>query len=308
MPALYAQSSRTPGRAFLTALLAASLLVPAGRAAEPPAPFGAPAGTLVFHGKATGQLDIFVSDDESRSARNLTAHPAEDSEPELSPDGTQVAFQSTRAGKSHVFVVPTTGGPPTQFTSGGSLDQSPCWSPDGRWLYFDSHRGTSWRLCRVRIAGGPVEVLTADGLDALAPAVSPDGTKLAAQLREPGSEQWSLGLFTPDGKLLSKLAAPGAALNETPSFSPDGRYLYFAAITAAGYELFRIATSGQGTPEQLTRSGGWKLHPVAVGLDFLLYDEKTAAGWRIGLLDLRSGQQRTLRSAIDAFHPSWRSK
>jgi TolB protein len=274
-----------------------------------PGAFASPAGTLAFHGKAPdGQLDIFISEDGSRAALNLTGHPAEDSAPALSPDGSLVAFQSTRAGKCHLFTIPTAGGSATQLTSGDALDETPCWSPDGKSLYFHSHRGTSWRVCRIPAAGGEVQVLTLDGLDVLAPAVSPDGSSFAAQLREPGSEQWSIGLFTAAGKLLRKLGAPGAAMNETPSFSADGHWLYFAARTAQGYELFKVPSAEPAPPSQVTSWGGWKLHPIEAGRDCLLYDERTPAGWRIGLLDLRTAQRRTLSSSIDAYHPSWRGR
>ncbi|MBI4871296.1 MAG: PD40 domain-containing protein [Candidatus Riflebacteria bacterium] len=279
-------------------------------AAQPgpqPFPVQPPAGTLVFHCKLQGQLDLFVSDDGSRTARNLTDHPAEDSAPALSPDGTRVAFQSTRSGKCHIFVMPLAGGPVTTLTTGSGLEQSPVWSPDGAWLYFDGHRDSAWRLCRVPAAGGVVEVLTGPELDALSPAVSPDGKSLACQMRKAGDETWNIGLLGPDGKLRAELTAPGASFNETPVFSADGRWVLFAAAARDGYDLYRVSSSGTGPVQRLTDTGGWKLHPEPAGDRLVLFDARTPAGWRIALLDLQTGATRILSSSRDCFHPSWRA-
>lgn len=68
------------------------------------------------------------------------------SDPQLSPDGSRVAFVVTTLSEerdeylSQIWVVPASGGEPRRFTTGPKRDTSPRWSPDGRWLAFVSER------------------------------------------------------------------------------------------------------------------------------------------------------------------------
>ncbi|MBI1853730.1 MAG: S9 family peptidase [Planctomycetes bacterium] len=69
------------------------------------------------------------------------------SDPQISPDGTRVAFVVTdlrdkgEAPNSDLFVVDARGGEPRRLTWNEKSDDHPRWSPDGRWLAFLSERG-----------------------------------------------------------------------------------------------------------------------------------------------------------------------
>ncbi|MBI3892781.1 MAG: PD40 domain-containing protein [Candidatus Wallbacteria bacterium] len=290
---------------FGTSLLAVLLWASTPAASEEPPRL--PAGTLVFHEKVQGQMEVFVSSDGGATATNVSRHPSEDSAPALSPDGQRIAFQSGRAGKSHIFTVPVSGGAPSQVTTGGSLDQSPCWSPDGRTIYFESHRGEGWRLCAVAATGGPVRVVSGQDVEALSPACSADGKRLACQLRRRGTERWLIAVLDLQGKMLWESSAGLSEFNESPAFSPDGRWVYFASSAPDGYQIFRVDSSGQAQAQAVTRFPGWKMHPATVAEGaWLLFDEKTPAGWRLGLADPATGAHSTLSSSGDRFHPGWR--
>jgi dipeptidyl aminopeptidase/acylaminoacyl peptidase len=62
--------------------------------------------------------------------------------PAWSPDGSQIAFTSTRTGTSQVFVVAATGGVAVQLSheAGGAF--SPDWSADGKSVVYQSNTGT----------------------------------------------------------------------------------------------------------------------------------------------------------------------
>src|SRR5881227_2639224 len=86
------------------------------------------------------------------------------SDPQISPDGTRVAFVLRRLDEekndyvSNISVVDLNG-TVTQFTSGNS-DSAPRWSPDGRYLAFLSRRSDKPQIYLMPTSGGESVALT----------------------------------------------------------------------------------------------------------------------------------------------------
>ncbi|HBC77525.1 MAG TPA: hypothetical protein DCZ51_02780, partial [Bacteroidales bacterium] len=53
--------------------------------------------------------DIWVSDLENQKVLRLTSTPAVESNPQFSPDGKWIAFNSNRSGNQSVYIVPVEG-------------------------------------------------------------------------------------------------------------------------------------------------------------------------------------------------------
>jgi Tol biopolymer transport system component len=93
-----------------------------------------------------GQQDIFVMGsaidviDPTPPPVNLTNNPASDSEPNWSPDGSQIAFVSTRDNNHNIYVMNANGSGQTRLTRNAAPDFSPAWSPDGTRIVFQSNR------------------------------------------------------------------------------------------------------------------------------------------------------------------------
>lgn len=83
--------------------------------------------------------------------------------PAWSPDGSQLAFTSTRSGSSQVFVVAAAGGNATQVSheAGGAF--SPIWSADGTSIVYQSATGLP-AIQRVNLNSGAVRQLASDTL------------------------------------------------------------------------------------------------------------------------------------------------
>ena len=82
-----------------------------------------------------------VRADGTGSPEQLTNVAADDRAATYSPDGSQLAFDSTRDGTTRVYVMDADGSDVRRLTDGGD-DWGATWSPDGRWIAYRSWVGT----------------------------------------------------------------------------------------------------------------------------------------------------------------------
>jgi len=105
-------------------------------------------------------------------------------QPDLSPDGTQIAYvlrtDDIDADKvvRNLWLTPVAGGDARQLTHSGG-DSAPRWSPDGSRLAFVRSQDGPGQLWRLSASGGEPEQLTTLPLGAGTPWWSPDGTRIA---------------------------------------------------------------------------------------------------------------------------------
>ena len=138
--------------------------------------------------------DIWVVPSTGGEAHLLLSHPANESRPMYSPDGTRLAFMSNRAGSMDIWVLTLATGDVRQLTFDDGNEQLDGWSRDGTWIYFSSAAhdvGANTDIYRVRAAGGTPMPVSADRYAAeFMSAPSPDGSTLAVVARGFGQSQW----------------------------------------------------------------------------------------------------------------------
>ncbi|MCM2258026.1 MAG: S9 family peptidase [Vicinamibacteria bacterium] len=106
--------------------------------------------------------------------------------PQVSPDGTRVAYTVTRydmdenRGNADIFVAPVAGGPARRITTNKASDGSPTWSPDGTRLAFVSRRegDAAGQLYVIPTDGGEALRITDLPLGVSDPRWLPDGKRL----------------------------------------------------------------------------------------------------------------------------------
>jgi Tol biopolymer transport system component len=114
--------------------------------------------------------------------------------PVVSPDGTKVAYMSTRTGTPpHVWVMDVDGGNHIQVSSDETAKFKPSWFPDGQRVAFLSNRGGRLGIWAVDIATRREELW----LDAkTGPAVAPMRGRLAEFDMSPSSTQAAFSMVT----------------------------------------------------------------------------------------------------------------
>jgi Tol biopolymer transport system component len=176
-----------------------------------------PDGTrLVFSRNDGGDSDVFIANADGSNPVNLTGgSPVGDQNPNVSPDGTKIAFQSTRdGGDTDIFTMNIDGSNPTNLTPGnGTADINPSFSPNGASIAFQRDLGgVDFDIFTMNATGGnEVNLTLADPEFEAHPAFSPDGTRISFS-RSDGVQQ-DVFVMNADGSGQTNLT-PGNATSD----------------------------------------------------------------------------------------------
>jgi dipeptidyl aminopeptidase/acylaminoacyl peptidase len=103
------------------------------------------------------------------------------SDPQLSPDGSTVAFVITyhsvseNSTNSNIYLVPANGGEVRQLTTAKRANHSPRWSPDGRSIAFISTRDGESQIWTIGVGGGEASKVSTVSTGVSGLQWSPDG-------------------------------------------------------------------------------------------------------------------------------------
>ena len=138
--------------------------------------------------------DIWTAPLAGGEAHLLVSHPANETRPMYSPDGTRLAFVSNRTGNGDLYVLNLGTGALQRITFDDAAEQLDGWSRDGKFLYFSSTAqdvGGMNDVFRISAEGGMPVAVTADRyVNEFFSAPSPDGKSLAFTARGNTSGQW----------------------------------------------------------------------------------------------------------------------
>ncbi len=177
--------------------------------------------------------DIYLQKVDGSAVTQLTDDPGNDAMPTFSPDGTQIAFASDRAGNWDIYVMPALGGQPVQITNDLAPDIHPSFSPDGQSLVYctQSTQSGQWEMVVVDLARPSNKRYIGPGLF---PKWSPvDNRILFQRARERGTRWfsvWVIELINGEGVRPTELAASSNAACITPRWSPDARHIVLSTV------------------------------------------------------------------------------
>ncbi len=215
-------------------------------------------------------------------------------DPQISPDGSRVAFQSTRSGRYELWVAERSGANARQLTSAGVYHSLPRWSPDGRRLASAIHSRTGGQLIVIDADTGAAQVVASDPAAIIAPAWSHDGRRVYFGSHRDGG--WRVWLAAIGGGEPQPVTDEGgyAAFE-----SLDGRSLYYTRLGQRG--LWRRPTAGgrDTIVTEAIEAEDWpNVAAVDGGISFVTNPDDGDP--RLAMLDERTHQTRLL-TRLPAF-------
>lgn len=260
--------------------------VPAGSAGSGNAAGAANTGTGIF-----------------ATPRRLTDHPGCDTWPTWSPDGSQLAFSSTRDDPAgEIYTMPAAGGTPMRLTTDPAADTEPAWSPDGKRLAFTTSRFRQQPdqhprsrplgdVVTVPATGGEVTRAVPSTIDSAEPAWAPDNRRLAftSFTADPAGD-----VYTVDGNAVTTVAADASRSEDGPTWR--GTKVVYQSTDQADTTDIWSADSGGGDRRDLTAGPGVDEHGPAYTADGsrLAYSIGVSGGERIVAADADGRNPRVL--------------
>lgn len=220
----------------------------------------------------------------------LTSYPGVESDPNLAPDGSRVAFVWNQGdgGSFDIYIKQPGDETPLRLTRAPDDDSSPTWSPDGRQLAFVRADADGYSVYVIPAVGGRERlVFGPDPREIYHVAWSPAGGTLALSIQRTPHAPFGIALLSLQTRALRTLTEPPAdARGDLDlAFSPDGTRLAFVRSTVEKVDDIYVVPVAGGELKRLTFE-----HAEITGLDWtpdgraLIYTSDragSAALWRI---------------------------
>jgi TolB protein len=161
----------------------------------------------------------------------------DDRDPEVSPDGTQVAFSSNRNGAWDLYLYEFKTGKLRQLTDTSYFEGHPTWSPDGLWLAYEANTGADFNIyiLPVDLRQDPFQLTIHPAAD-ISPDWDPNGRRIAFISHRDGfPDVFIADLDRPDDRFVNLTNSPNL-IERNPVFSPDGASLAYST-SSSGIDL-----------------------------------------------------------------------
>ena len=209
-------------------------------------------------------------------ATQLTTHPAHDTRPVWSPDGSKIVFASDRNGNFDIFVMDKEGGSPKQLTTHSANEYPETFSDAKHILYSaaiqqdtkDSQfpSGQFPQIYRISLDGGRPELYSSLAMESL--ALNKKGDKLLYQDKKGYEDPWRkhhqssitrdiwLCTLGPERSFQKITSFKGEDRN--PVWAADGSSFYYLSEEKGSFNIFKNDLTGKSS-RQITNH---TTHPV----------------------------------------------
>jgi CSLREA domain-containing protein len=263
--------------------------------------------------------EIYVMNADGTAQTNLTndpidpfdpaGDPAADLSPTWSPDGSKIAFYSSRG--HEIYVVNADGSGLTQLTAGGDGALDLAWSPDGSTIAF-AGPFFSFDVIVPPDMDSPLSIVSADGSGqmritqdaAYDPAWSPDGSQIAFSSNRDGNHE--IYVVNADGSGLTNLTKFSPASDSDPAWSPYDSHIAFVSDREGGDDIYVMKADGTNQA-RLTSDGPHNTSPAwsPDGSQIAFVSDRDGNDEIYVMNADGTGQTRLTNSATDDGEPVW---
>ncbi len=193
-------------------------------------------------------------------AQPFTTYPGRESDPALSPDGTQVVFSRDEGrGDRDLFLKQMNTESPLRLTEGPADDTHPAWSPDGSTVAFARRTTGGLGIYMVPAIGGPCRRLAQAQHGIFGLDWSPDGRWIAFSACGTRGVPIQILRLEVDSGRIEPLSHPplGTGGDYLPAFSADGHRVAFVRLDRARQHDLLVLPVAGGDARRLVSGRGW---------------------------------------------------
>lgn len=240
--------------------------------------------SLIYATEPLGQAQLWRLPLERGRARMIpTSRGADARYPQIARETGQLVYQQQPRRIELWEAALEPDAPPSPWLPEAARDHQPVFAPaDDRLAFVSFRSGWSELWLYDPASEAPVDLTDFGGRWVNVPKWSPDGQRLLFSAT--GQEGFSLYTIDAEGGEPTRLALDAGNVR-APSWSHDGAWIYYGSDEGGTWEVWRMAATGKGTPEQVTHNGGRVAQEDAAGR-WLYYTKTDQTGlWRMALPD-----------------------
>ena len=208
-------------------------------------------GEIVVASSRTGRFQLYAAERANLAQlRKIMDDTAVATEPAFSPDGSRIAFTSTRDGNPEIYVMDADGTSAGRLTNSPGADGDASFAADGQAVVFHSQRTGHRQIFLQPITSSDAVQLTQEPADNSQPTVSPDGETIAfVSNREGNNHIW---LMSKDGASQRPVTRGPQSKETAPRFLRDGSLAYLEEQKESGRTVTQVVkvdlATGKVTP------------------------------------------------------------
>ncbi len=208
-------------------------------------------GEIVVASSRTGRFQLYAAERANLAQlRKIMDDTAVATEPAFSPDGSRIAFTSTRDGQPEIYIMDADGTSAGRLTNSPGADGDASFTADGQSVVFHSQRTGHRQIFLQPITSSDAVQLTQEPADNSQPTVSPDGESIAfVSNREGNNHVW---LMSKDGSNQRPLTRGQQSKETAPHFLRDGSLAYLLEQKESGRTVTQVVKvdlpTGKVTP------------------------------------------------------------
>ena len=208
-------------------------------------------GEIVVASSRTGRFQLYAAERANLAQlRKIMDDTAVATEAAFSPDGSRIAFTSTRDGQPEIYIMDADGTSAARLTNSPGADGDASFTADGQAVVFHSLRTGHREIFLQPITSSDAVQLTQEPADNSQPTVSPDGETIAfVSNREGNNHIW---LMSKDGSSQRPVTRGPQSKETAPRFLRDGSLAYLLEQKESGRTVTQVVkvdlATGKVTP------------------------------------------------------------